>query len=118
MHGSNPFAFNFACVPIFTDLIERGDKWLASEMPRIFNSSAYRRGGALFILWDEGEGSLFDGPIGMLALSPFAKGGGYSNSINYTHSSTLLTLSEIFGVTPLRDAQHATDLSDLFKTFP
>ena len=66
---------------------------------------------------DEGEfGS--DGPIGMLVLSPFAKVG-YSNSIHYTHSSTLRSMQEIFSVTPLLgDAANATDLSDLFTTFP
>ncbi|HTT21902.1 MAG TPA: hypothetical protein VMG82_23435 [Candidatus Sulfotelmatobacter sp.] len=62
-----------------------------------------------------------DGPIGMFLLSPFAKGSGkkaYSNSIYYDHSSTLKTLQEIFGVTPLLGAAGdaaAVDLSDLFK---
>jgi len=35
------------------------------------------------------------------------------------HSSTLRTIEEIFGVTPmLGDAANATDLSDLFVSFP
>jgi len=39
--------------------------------------------------------------------------------IHYTHSSTLRTVQEIFGVTPmLRDAANATDLRDLFVSFP
>src|SRR5438445_728721 len=60
-----------------------------------------------------------DGPIGMIVLSPKAKGGGYQNTIHYTHSSTLRTIEEIFGVTPmLGDAANATDLSDLFVSFP
>ncbi len=51
----------------------------------------------------------------MIALSPFAKGDGYANTIPYTHSSTLRTIQRIFGVTPfLGDAAQATDLSDLF----
>ena len=67
----------------------------------------------IFVTWDEGEGE--DGPIGMIVMSPLAKGGGYSNSIHYTHSSTLLTMQEIFNVGPLLgDATNATDLSDLF----
>jgi len=71
----------------------------------------------VFITWDEGEGS--DGPIGMIGLSPYARGKGYSNAIPYTHSSTLRTLEEIYGVSPLLGAaQNATDLSDLFATFP
>jgi hypothetical protein len=49
----------------------------------------------------------------------FNLGGGYSNSIHYTHGSTLRTFEEIFSVTPLlNDAANQTDLSDLFAVFP
>jgi hypothetical protein len=97
--------------------VKQGDSWLAQNLPTILTSQAYKNGGVVFITWDEGEGG--DGPIGMIVLSPDAKDSGYSNTIHYTHSSTLRTLEEIFGVTPLLgDAVHATDLSDLFKTFP
>ncbi len=93
------------CAPL-NDAVKQGDTWLA-----------YKKGGIIFITWDEGEGG--DGPIGMIVLSPDAKGAGYSNSIHYTHSSTLRTLQEIFGVTPLLGgATTAIDLSDLFKTLP
>ena len=68
----------------------------------------------MFIVWDEGS---TDGPIGLIALSPLAKGQGYSNRKHYTHSSLLRTLQEIFRVEPfLRDAANAQDLSDLFRT--
>ena len=61
---------------------------------------------------------LFRSPLGMIVLSPLARGGGYFNNIHYTHSSTLRTFQEIFGVTPLLgDAVKATDLSDLFSQF-
>ena len=104
------------CAPL-NDSVKQGDTWFAQNLPAILNSQAYRNGGIVFITWDEGEGG--DGPIGMIVLSPDAKGGGYSNTIHYTHSSTLRTLEEIFGVTPLLgDAAKATDLRDLFKTFP
>src|SRR5205807_2303937 len=79
-------------------------------------SQAYKNGGALFIAWDEGLGD--DGPIGMIVLSPLARGGGYFNRIHYTHGSTLRTLEDIFGVAPLLgDAANATGLSDLFSRF-
>jgi phosphatidylinositol-3-phosphatase len=98
--------------------VRNGDTWLATAVPPILNSAAYRDGGVLFITWDEGEGGA-DGPIGLIALSPFAKGQGYTNSVRYTHSSLLRTVQEIFGVTPLLgDAANATDLSDLFQQFP
>jgi len=40
----------------------------------------------------------------------------YGSPLNYTHSSFLRTMQEIFGVGPwLGDAANANDLSDLFK---
>jgi len=109
MHGAGP------C--ILEDQVALGDTWLATEVPKILAAPAYRNNGALLITWDEGTGG--DGPIGMIVLSPLAKGGGYANTVRYTHSSTLRTLQEIFGVTPLLgDAAQATDLGDLFTHFP
>ncbi|HZT99976.1 MAG TPA: alkaline phosphatase family protein [Ktedonobacteraceae bacterium] len=112
------------------DIVKTGDSWLAATVPIILHSQAYQRGGLLLITWDEatqdehvlGHISVEDepdgtpeNPIGLIALSPYAKGHGYSNTIAYTHSSTLLTVEEIFGLTPLLgDAAHATDLGDLF----
>jgi hypothetical protein len=104
------------------DNTRRSDAWLGTNVPLILNAEEYKRGGALFIIWDEAEdsGKYSDGPIGMFVLSPFAKGRGveaYSNSIHYDHSSTLKTLQEIFGVRPLlrAAASPATkDLSDFF----
>jgi phospholipase C len=99
------------------DLVAQGDDWLAQQVPQILESQAYRDGGVLFITWDESEGG--DLPIGMIVLSPFAKGGGYTNKLAYTHSSTLRTIQEIFAVEPLLgDAAQATDLRDLFAVFP
>ena len=94
-------------------LITAGDTWLSNTIATITSSQAYSNNGVIFVTWDEGEGG--DGPIGMIVMSPLAKGGGYSNSLHYTHSSTLLTMQEIFNVGPLLgDATNATDLSDLF----
>ena len=100
-----------------SDAIKNGDTWLSKEVPMIMASKAYQDGGVIFITWDEAAHG--DAPIGMMVLSPLAKGNGYTNDNQYTHSSTLRTIEEIFGVKPLLgDAANATDLSDLFKTFP
>jgi len=93
--------------------VKQGDNWLAQNVPMILNSSAYQNHGLILITWDEGISG--DGPMGLIALSPLAKGGGYRNVVHYTHSSTLRTLQKIFGVRPLLgDAAAAVDLSDLF----
>jgi phosphatidylinositol-3-phosphatase len=96
--------------------IANGDAWLSREVPKILGSRAFKKGGALFITWDESEGG--DVPIGFIALSPAIKAG-YSNHVAYSHSSTLRTIQEILGVTPLLgDAANAVDLRDLFRSFP
>ena len=117
--------YNFITPNLCNDMhdcgVTAGDTWLAAETPKIFASTAYRDGGALFVTWDEGEdqqGRDSDGPIGMIVVSPYAKTN-YSNTIRYTHSSLLRTIQEIFGVTPLLgDAANAPGLSDLFVSVP
>ena len=98
--------------PSGSALITQGDTWLSNRVSTILSSQAYSNGGAIFIVWDEGTSSS-DGPIGMIVLSRLARGGGYSNTVHYTHSSTLRTMQEIFNVAPfLRGATNATDLRD------
>jgi hypothetical protein len=105
------------CSPTLNQ-IKQGDSWLATAVPPILASAAYKDGGLLLIVWDEGTFDS-DGPVGLLALSPAAKGGGYASSVTYTHSSTLRTLEQIFDVGPyLGDAANATELADLFHTYP
>jgi phosphatidylinositol-3-phosphatase len=105
-----------SCPPL-NNKVKQGDDWLSSVVPTILSSRAYQSGAALFITWDEGTGDT-DGPMGMIVLSPYARGGGYHNATYYTHSSLLKTIQEIFRVTPLlRDAGSVgtADLSDLFR---
>jgi hypothetical protein len=53
-----------------------------------------------------------------MVISKYAKSG-YSNSISYTHSSTLRTIQQLFKLPVLLgDAANATDLSDLFTALP
>jgi alpha-glucosidase (family GH31 glycosyl hydrolase) len=101
-----------SCAPT-NNPVKQTDNWLAANLPMILSSSAYQNNGLIIITWDEGENSS-DGPIGMIVLSSFAKGGGYHGTIRYTHGATLRTLQKIFGVNPLLGgAANAPDLSDL-----
>lgn len=105
-----------SCSPQY-DPVRQSDDFLAVLLPKMISSEAYSNNGAIFIVWDEGEGGS-DGPIGMIALSPLARGGGYFNNLHYTHSSFVRTMQEIFGVSPwLADAENAIALNDLFSTY-
>ena len=125
LNNNTVASYNFITPNLCNDMhdcsVTMGDTWLATNVAMIMNSTAYQQGGVIFITWDEGESSQggADGPIGLIVLSPKAKGAGYKNTIHYTHGSTLRTIEEIFHLTPLLgDAANATDLSDLFASFP
>jgi hypothetical protein len=94
-----------------SNLIKASDDWLKALIPQIQASAQYQNGGAIFITYDESEQG--DHPIAMIALSPFANAGHASN-VKFSHSSTLRTVEDIFGLPALRDAANATNLADLF----
>jgi hypothetical protein len=128
MPGGSVAQYNFITPNICNDMhsdcgtgdaIKQGDDWLSTQIPMIRKSSAYKNGGAIFITWDESENYPPDYPIGMIVLSPLAKGHGYNNATMYYHSSMVRTVEEVFGLTPLiADAAKQPNLSDLFATYP
>jgi hypothetical protein len=107
--------------------ILQGDDFLKQIVPMIMASNAYKNHGAIIIWWDESEqdGVSGDNPddfnhtIGEIVISPHAhanvNGLPYASQVNFTHSSDLRTMQDIFRVGPLvRDSANAEDLSDLF----
>ncbi len=100
-----------------SDEIKAGDDWLAQVVPMIQASPVYQRGhAAILITWDESENGDF--AIGMIALSPYARAG-QSTAVAMSHSSTVRSMQEIFGLSPwLGDAANANDLSSMFTQFP
>jgi hypothetical protein len=99
------------------DPIAPGDKWLSSEVPKIMASNAYKNGGVIMIVWDYTSTAATTTPF--FVVSSLAKPG-YAGAVAYSHSSLLKSLSEIFGVAPIRGAAApgTNDLADLFTTFP
>ena len=106
--------------------IAQGDNFLARIVPLIMASDAYQDHGVIILWWDESEGG--DDTSETLPFIIISKdvhknvsGKPYSNTIQYSHSSFLRTMQEIFDVDPrhgypwLGDGINATDLSDLFK---
>ncbi|MGA3010035.1 MAG: alkaline phosphatase family protein [Terracidiphilus sp.] len=115
-------------------MVKAGDNTLSRLVPLIMASPAYKDGGVIILWWDESEedGEANDNPddfnhtIGEIIISDLAHSneGGlpYASSIDYSHSSDLRTMQEIFhvratgGSSPyLGDAANANDLSDLFE---
>ncbi|HYZ62139.1 MAG TPA: alkaline phosphatase family protein [Acetobacteraceae bacterium] len=105
--------------------IAQGDNFLSKIVPMIEASQAYKNNGAIVIWWDETEGTNandFSHTLEEIVISPLAKGNAYQSTLNYTHSSDLKSMQELFGVYGpngafLGDANTpgTNDLSDLFK---
>jgi hypothetical protein len=111
--------------------IKLGDNAVSRLVPLIMASKAYKDGGVIILWWDESESVTgenqndFAHTLGEIIISrlahPNVNGLPYASSVNFTHSSDLRTMQEIFhvkatgGSSPfLGDAANATDLSDLF----
>ena len=108
--------------------ILQGDDFLRQIIPVIMASKAYKEHGVIILWWDESEQ---DGVVGdnlddfnhtvpEIIISSRAHknvhGVPYASPLNFTHSSDLRTMQEIFRVPGpfLGDAASAIDLSDLF----
>jgi hypothetical protein len=78
------------------------DNFCSILVPEIESSPVYQAGHAAIVLWtDETEGSPQDDYYHTLlemVISPYAKGNAYASNVNYTHSSDVATMQELFGV--------------------
>jgi phospholipase C len=96
--------------------VKQGDDWLAREVPKIIGSDAFNKGGVLFILWDEGGGTIAGDDPPFIAVSPNAKQG-YVSQVTYDTSSYLKTVEDILGLQSLPCSQKADTvqaMDDLF----
>ncbi|MBR8832776.1 MAG: phosphoesterase [Stigonema ocellatum SAG 48.90 = DSM 106950] len=122
---TNGFTYNGVHYTGDSAAIAQGDNFLSIIIPQIQASKAYKDNGAIIIWYDETEGTNqndFSHTLTEIVISPLAKGNAYESTLNYTHSSDLKSLQELFNVyTPeggfLGDANTpgTNDLSDLFK---
>lgn len=80
--------------------IEDGDAWLAREVPKLLASDAFRRGGVIFLLWDEGGGVPASDDPPFLAISPHARSG-FRSRAEYSTSSYVKTVQAVLGLDPL-----------------
>ena len=95
-----------------------GDAWLASEVPKLLATDAYKNGGVIFLMWDEGGGSPASDDPPFLAISPNAAAG-MRSQVDYDTSSYLKTVQNVLGLPELpcaaaADRATVESMSDLF----
>jgi hypothetical protein len=125
-HSSLKAGYGFFVPATDQSSIAQGDNFLARVVPLIMTSDAYRDGGVIVLWWDESEGgdtSAFKIPFIIISRHAHENVGGlpFASGVEFSHSSFLRTMQEIFGVDPddgypwLGAAATANDLSSLFK---
>jgi phosphatidylinositol-3-phosphatase len=99
--------------------IQRGDTWLSHELPKIMATDAYKNGGVIFLLWDEGSSGTLGGAADdppFIVISPTVKPG-YVSTVDYDTSSYLRTVQQILGIDPVpcaKDREAVRAMDDLF----
>ena len=84
--------------------ISSGDSWLASNVPLILNSPAFKTTNSLLVItWD--EGNLSNNIVGAIFAGSDAKAGARS-SVSYNHYSLLKTIETLWGLKPLTANDH------------
>lgn len=123
MHTPLPSGFRYAGQDYAGVLarIAQGDNFLAHIVPLIMSSQAYKDGGLIIIWTDETVGetaaALPAFTMMEIVISPYAKGDAYASAMPFDHTSDLLTMQRIFGLSDFRSSKSsANDLRDLFQS--
>jgi chitodextrinase len=95
-------AFSFVTPDMCNDThdcsVSTGDAWLKSWVPKIIASPAYKAGQlALFITWDENDGSTGNN-VPAIVASPYTPAG-TTSATSFNHYSLLRTTEELLGTT-------------------
>jgi phosphatidylinositol-3-phosphatase len=122
-------AFSFITPNLIDDMhdgtIAQGDAWLASHLPAILASAAYRAGNtAIFITWDEGSGgnpvencaaktSDASCHVATIVVSPSTQAGTTSGTL-FNHYSLLGTAEQLLGLPRLGQASSYPTMTAAF----
>jgi hypothetical protein len=106
------------CNDVHNCSTQTGDAWLQNVATQIMASPGYQNGGALFILFDEGNerilGATADLPV--IVTSPNLVTTPYVTDTAFNHASYLATVEDILDLPRLPATQNATSMDEFFKT--
>lgn len=100
------------------------DAWLARVIPQIMASPGYREGGAIFLLWDEGDADatyawsyVFHRPqnVPFVLISDNLVSSGFISPTTYGHDSYLATIEDAFGLPRMPTTVGSTPMADFFR---
>lgn len=96
------------------------DAWLEKTVTKIMAADAYKNGGAIFVLFDEGSSRAPGATAALptIVISPNLASAPIQLNTAYDHRSYLATVEDIFGLGRIATTQNATPMSDFFKSAP
>jgi hypothetical protein len=118
--ASNEYRFMWISPDMCNDVhncpVSTGDAWLAKVTEKIMASDGYKNGGAIFILFDEGNGRLFgsEAALPVIVISPNLASSPYTSSQRYDHGSYLATIEDIFAMPRLATTRSVPSLDEFF----
>lgn len=94
-----------------------GDAWLERVTTKIMASPAYQYGGALFVLFDEGNTRFLGAGANLATIvaSPNLIETGYISNTTFGHASYLATVQDIFHLPRLSTTKAAVPMDEHFK---
>lgn len=98
--------------------VATADAWLRKTVTQIQASDAYDSGGAIFILFDEGNSRLpgASAPLSVIVVSSNLVSPGYATATALGHKSYLATIEDIFGLSRLPSTASSTSINEVFKS--
>ena len=96
--------------------VATGDAWLASVVPTIITSAAFRNGGVLFITWDEGStnagccADTWGGHVATLVISSSSISG-FRSGVAENHYGLLRTIEDAFHLSHLGAAGWSSNVA-------
>ena len=96
------------------------DAWLDKTTQLIMASDAYKNGGAIFVLFDEGSQRLLGAAadLATIVISPNLAQPGVPSYTSFDHRSYLASVEDIFDLGRLPTTSAATSMDEFFKTTP
>jgi acid phosphatase len=113
--AAGTYAYQWITPDLIADMhdgtIANGDAFLGKVIPDIQATAAYKAGGVIFVLWDEGSST--DGQLLFMAISPRAK---KTHSMTaFTEANFLATIEDIFKLSRTGSAVGVTNMMELFN---
>lgn len=93
-----------------SDPIKQGDTWLSQNVPAIINYVNAHQG-ALFIIWDEPEGST--GMVPLIVIGPHVKPN-HASTVQYTHGSLVRSVEAILALPTLSKVSGDNTFAEFF----